>query len=84
MIMGQDDAASMEYRNSERNNPLKILIMTTFILSICLSACGNIDRDMASMTGQPTKTCVDGVTYLQFTSGATVQLDITGKPVACK
>ena len=49
-----------------------------------LSACGNVDRELAKITGKASKTCVDGVTYLQFTSGATVQLDINGKPVACE
>jgi hypothetical protein len=63
---------------------MKIYFLTILVLSLFLSACGQFDRDMASMTGSATKTCVDGVTYLQFTSGATVQLDITGKPVACK
>lgn len=44
---------------------------------------GQWDRTVATVMGVA-KTCVDGVTYLQFTSGATVQVDTTGKPVACK
>ena len=48
------------------------------------TACGQLDRELASMTGSASKTCIDGVTYLQFTNGATVQVDQTGKPVACK
>lgn len=55
------------------------------IMAMCtlLSSCGYIDRETAKLTGQASKTCVDGVTYLQFTSGATVQLDRQGKPVPC-
>ena len=58
--------------------------LTVIILSLILAACGGIDRGIATLTGGAAKTCVDGVTYLQFTSGATVQLDNTGKPVGCK
>lgn len=53
------------------------------ILLLVLSGCGQIDRSMAKFTGNATKTCVDGVTYLQFTSGATVQVDRSGLPVPC-
>jgi len=49
-----------------------------------LPACGYVDRAVVGVSGNATKTCVDGVTYLQFTSGATVQLDINNKVVACK
>lgn len=49
---------------------------------VLLSACGNINRDIAKMSGHA-KTCVDGVNYLQFPSGATVQVDREGKPVPC-
>ena len=59
---------------------------TILILALVatLTGCGWMDRKVAAFTGGASKTCVDGVTYLQFTSGATVQLDINGKPVACK
>lgn len=50
---------------------------------LVLSACGQVDRSLAAVTGGASKTCVDGVMYLQFTSGATVQFDRTGKPVPC-
>lgn len=59
-----------------------ILIATLVVGSVALSGCGWLDRRVASVTGY-TKVCVDGVTYLQFTSGATVQVDRTGRPVAC-
>mgnify|MGYP003450941602 FL=1 len=61
--------------------------LTTILAAVILlsvTACGQLDRELASMTGSASKTCIDGVTYLQFTNGATVQVDQTGKPVACK
>lgn len=48
-----------------------------------LTGCGAADRFAVGVTGQPTKTCVDGVTYLQFTSGAAAHVDRAGKPVPC-
>lgn len=59
-------------------------IFALILLSISLTGCGWFDRKVAAVTGGATKTCVDGVTYLQFTSGAVVQVDANGKPVACK
>ena len=61
--------------------------LTTILAAVILlsvTACGQLDRELASMTGSASKTRIDGVTYLQFTNGATVQVDQTGKPVACK
>ena len=55
----------------------------TFLILLSSAACGKIDNAAAALTGNATKTCVDGVTYLQFTSGAAVQLDRSGKPVPC-
>lgn len=52
-------------------------------MALSLSACGYVDRKVASFTGDASETCIDGVTYLQFTSGATVKVDQTGKPVSC-
>jgi uncharacterized protein YceK len=59
----------------------KILVMLA--LATILSGCGSMDRSLAKLTGDATKTCVDGVTYLQFTSGAAVQVDRDNKPVPC-
>lgn len=61
---------------------MKYIILA--VLALSLGGCGALDREIAKFTGDASKTCVDGVTYLQFTSGATVQVDINGKPVACK
>lgn len=53
--------------------------------SLGLMGCGASQRFCAawSCTGTET-TCVDGVTYMQFTSGATVKVDRDGKPVPCE
>ena len=58
---------------------------TLFVIAaaLVLSACGQVDRMGAQLTGY-SKICVDGITYLQFSSGATVQLNATGIPVVCK
>lgn len=53
------------------------------LVAVLLPGCGWFDRKVSAVTGGATKTCVDGVTYLQFTSGAAVQVDRNGKPVAC-
>ena len=60
---------------------MKLIIM--ICLAAVLSACGAVDRQVASITGY-SKVCVDGVVYLQFTSGSAVQVDAMGKPVVCK
>lgn len=52
------------------------------LAAVALSGCGIIDRKVARYAGVA-RNCVDGVTYLQFASGATVQVDRTGKPVPC-
>jgi hypothetical protein len=61
---------------------MKYLVMAALVAA--LGGCGNAQRMAAGMTGKGYKTCVDGVTYLQFPSGATVQVDRSGKPVACQ
>ncbi len=50
--------------------------------ALALSGCGGLDRTTAKWTGYA-KTCVDGVSYIQFTSGAVKQEDINGKNVPC-
>lgn len=55
----------------------------TAILVMTLTGCGWFDRTLSSVTGGPSKTCFEGVTYLQFTSGATVHVDLNGKPRPC-
>lgn len=55
------------------------------IIGVCLllSACGHFTRMEANYIGYA-QICVQGVNYLQFTSGATVQYDTKGKVVMCK
>lgn len=48
-----------------------------------LTGCGWFDRKLAAVTGGATKTCVDGVLYLQFTSGATVAYTPDSKVKTC-
>lgn len=53
-------------------------------ITFSLIACGYVDRAVVTATGNATETCVDGVAYLQFTSGASVKYNLEGKPVACR
>ena len=54
-------------------------------LIVCaISGCGKIDRGISAITGTPSEVCIDGITYLQFTSGTCVKVDENGKPVKCK
>ncbi len=57
-----------------------ILILLTAAM---LTGCGWFDRKLAAVTGGATKTCVDGVLYLQFTSGATVAYTPDSKVKTC-
>lgn len=53
------------------------------ILGSIYMASGSVHQTIARYTGY-SKFCIDGVQYLQFTSGASVQLDREGKPVQCR
>lgn len=57
---------------------------TTLMLLIVigLSGCGAWDRGVAQVTGIA-HTCVDGVMYLQFASGASVAYSPDGKIRTC-
>jgi uncharacterized lipoprotein len=61
---------------------MKIVLATAAVLM--LSGCGWFDRYVVANTVGYSKTCVEGVTYLQFPSGVTPQLNLEGRPVACK
>jgi hypothetical protein len=61
---------------------LGVLIVLSLIVML-FAGCGQMDRNFATLMGQPSETCVSGVTYLQFTSGATVKVDQEGKPFKC-
>jgi hypothetical protein len=60
---------------------MKSLIVVLLVVS--LTGCGWFDRKVAALTGGATKTCVDGVEYLQFTSGASVAYTREGKVKTC-
>lgn len=53
------------------------------IALLTLVGCGSADRLIGSVTGFA-RTCVDGVLYLQFTSGASVAYSQDGKIKTCK
>lgn len=57
--------------------------LAVLVTALALAACGDFERANAKLTGY-SKICVDGVTYLQFPSGATPQLNRDGKLVTCK
>lgn len=60
------------------------IIHALFVATVLLLAgCGQIDRSMARLTGAPQETCVDGVLYLQFTSGTSVKYQPDGKIATC-
>lgn len=54
------------------------------LLALMLSGCGKFDRIIAGITGDASETCHDGVTYLQFTSGASVKYNSDGTISKCK
>lgn len=53
------------------------------VMAIALTGCGQIGRFEANWTGY-SEQCVDGVTYLQFASGATVKYRPDGTVWTCK
>ena len=58
--------------------------LTCIVLaSLLLSGCGWLDRKLAATTGGATSTCIDGVLYLLFTSGATVAYNPDGTIKRC-
>lgn len=58
-------------------------VLLALLIAAMLGSCGLMDRNTSALTGNPSKVCVEGVTYLQFTSGVSVMVDKTGKPVIC-
>lgn len=60
--------------------------MKALLICLCIvlmTGCGMWERTKAKYTGY-SKVCVDNVTYLQFSSGVTPQLDTNGNVVVCK
>lgn len=54
------------------------------VAGICcaLAGCGAMERSVATWTGW-SRVCVAGVSYLQFTSGASVEYTPEGKVKTC-
>lgn len=71
--------------NIELNRALQILarivVMSATLLAV--TGCGRLDRGIAGWTGKGAETCVDGVLYLQFTSGVTVKYKPDGTVATC-
>ena len=61
---------------------LRLTVLLTALL--CVTGCGKIDRTLAGWTGDASEVCVDGVLYLQFTSGVSVAYDASGNIKRCK
>lgn len=59
------------------------MAIAVIAMACSLSGCGWFDRKSAAFTGGASKTCVDGVMYLQFTSGATVAYSRDGTVKLC-
>lgn len=52
-------------------------------IALTLSGCGRIERWWAGVTGDGTNICVEGVVYIQFTSGVTVAYNRDGTIKTC-
>ncbi len=62
-------------------NTLKQVTLSLALL-VSLSGCGYVERFAAKATGYSTQ-CVNGVEYIQFTSGASVAYTQDGKVKTC-
>ena len=61
----------------------KFMIIFAFVSACTLSGCGRYNRDSAYITGS-TSMCIDGITYLQFPTGASVKYNRnTLQPTKC-
>lgn len=60
---------------------MKKILLTLLVAG--LTGCGAADRILANFTGDGSPTCFKGVTYIQFTSGASVAYNIDGTLVKC-
>jgi hypothetical protein len=61
---------------------MKVILMAIGIVG--LVGCGQIDREMAKITGNGSSTCYKGVEYVQFTSGASVAYNTDGTVRTCE
>jgi len=61
---------------------MKTKIMILLLSFAFLGSCGLLDRKLAGYRGFA-EICVDGVSYLQFTSGASVKYTKEGRIATC-
>jgi len=59
-----------------------IMILGLMAITLLSTNCGLWSRATAKITGN-SEECFRGVKYIQFTSGATVAVDLNGKPLPC-
>jgi hypothetical protein len=59
-------------------------VVLAMLVVMLVTGCGRFDRWAASITGSASHECVDGVEYLQFTSGASVAYKQDGSIRTCK
>ena len=52
-------------------------------MMVLTTSCGHCSREIAGVKGYY-RICVDGVSYLQFTSGSTVEYNIDGNIKLCE
>lgn len=62
---------------------MKHSLLLATLVTITLTSCGKVDHIIASTTGH-SEVCIDGVTYLQFASGATVKRLPSGQVAPCQ
>jgi hypothetical protein len=65
----------------DRGYEMKIIISLSIVF--LLSGCGAFERSVAFLNSY-SKICVDGVEYIQFTSGASVSYNVDGSIKVCK
>jgi hypothetical protein len=58
---------------------MKIIVIA---LLLSVAGCGNFDRKVANITGS-SESCIDGVKYIQFPSGASVKYTREGRIATC-
>lgn len=79
-MAGEDSKVFWEMGNVE-SKKMKILLL--ILAMFFLTGCGRFGRFWAGLTGEY-ESCVDGVTYLQFSSGVTVKYQPDGKIATCE
>ncbi len=63
------------------NKSLRLVLIVGMVAFI--AGCGGLSRGCAKLTGYD-RVCIGGVSYLQFTSGVTVEYTPEGKVKTCK